>query len=221
MKRALKTVGLLVLGAVLGQVALTGLAILGLVQKLKNPGFLASTTMLGAAPRVMSNEELSIWNDMRDKIRRQQYAEVKELIRITERDVDFDVVPAKPVFAPGDCILAEIRIRNISGRTLHLNEPREMKLTPESYYYQGRNQFDYDLKIDPFESTWMRTLQPGEKLSLPTLILTTNAGPHKINYSLSVFELDQKPEGNSIGNAPVVKRASCNFTVQPRADSQR
>jgi hypothetical protein len=166
----------------------------------------------------MSNEELGIWNAMRDKIRHQKYTEVNALIRFVEQDVAFEVVPAKSVFSPGESILAEMRIKNLSNRPLHVNEPQEQKLTPDSYFYKGMNQFDYDVSINPTRSTWMRTLQTGEVLRLPTLILTTNVGPHKINYSLSVSEFQP---GSSDQYAPTIKRASCEFTVQPENDQAR
>lgn len=211
MKRTLKVVGLLVLGAVLGQLLLVGAKILQLTQKVKSPHFLMTMTLRSTAPHAMSNEELALWNDMREKIRHEQLGDVNAFIQITKDDVDFDVVPAKQVFAQGESILAEIRLKNVSNRELHVNEPLERRLTPEAYYYQDKNQFDHDISIDPLESTWMRTLHPGERLSIPTLILTTNLGPHKINYSLSVFQFDEQGRGHS----PAIKRVSCSFIVQP------
>ena len=213
-EKTIKVVGLLVLGAVLGQVLLVGVSVLHFIHKIKNPNFLMQTTMLGTAPNSMSNDELGIWNDMRDDIRHEKFADVNRLIQITNDELDFEVIPAKPVFARGESILAEIRFKNISGHTLHVNEPREMKLTSETYYYQGLNQLDYDVSSSPLESTWMRTLEPGQQLSLPTLIEVTKTGPYKINYSLSVEEFKEQWDYKSTGFAPVIKRSTCSFAVQ-------
>jgi hypothetical protein len=214
MKKTIKIIGLLVLGAVLGQVLLVSVSILHVIHKIKDPGFLMQMTMLGTAPNVMSNEELGIWNKMRDHIRHEEYSDVNRLIQITNGELNFEVIPAKPVFTQGKGILAEIRFKNVSGHTLHVNEPREMRPSLEMYHYEGLNQLDCDISISPLESTWMRTLQPGEQISLPTLIVLTNTGPYKINYSLSIFEFNQQRHDELTGSARVINRATCNFDVQ-------
>jgi len=144
MKKTIKIVLLLVLGAVLGQVLLVGVGVLHFIHKIKGPNFFLQTTMLGTAPDAMSNDELGFWNNMRDNITHGEFADVNRLIQIRGDELDFEVIPAKPVFALGESVLAEIRIKNISNHTLHVNEPREMKLTLETYFYLGLNQLDYD-----------------------------------------------------------------------------
>lgn len=213
MKKTLKILGLLVLGALLGYALLIGGSLLTFLHRAKSPGFLAASTLQSTAPSVMSNPELQIWNDMRDKIRKQRYAEVNDLIGLGETDIEFAVTPAKETFRSGEAVLAEIRIRNVSAKALHVNEPRSTRLTLGFYDYQGYHQDDYSLELSPYESTWMKTLKPGEKLSLPTLIETTNTGPHKISYALAAFTFTDQGDQHSVGRSPVIKRAACFFDV--------
>ena len=203
----LKVIGLLFLGAVLGQLILVGVSVLHFTHKIKDPNFLTQISMRSTDPHAMSNDELEIWNDMRQKIKHGEYAEVNRLIEITNGDLDIQVIPAKSVFTQGENILAEIRFKNTSSHTLHFNEPRVQRLTTEIYNYQESNQLDYDIFISPEESTWMRTLLPGQELSIPTLIAAKNIGPYKINYSVLFFQFNQT------GVTPVNKQAICNFVI--------
>lgn len=140
MKKTLKILGLLILGALLGYAFLIGGSILTLLHRVKSPGFLAASTLQSTAPSVMSNPELQIWNDMREKIRQQRYAEVNALIGLGESDIEFSVTPAKETFRSGEPVLAEIRIRNVSAKTLHVNEPRSTRLTLGFHDYRPRRQ---------------------------------------------------------------------------------
>jgi hypothetical protein len=213
MRKAIKVVGLLVLGAVLGQVFVIELSVLLVAHKVHSSSFLRQAAMSSTAPDEMSNEELAVWNNMRDDIRNGRFKEVNQLTWITKNDSDFKVLPAKPVFGPGDSILAEIRLKNVSDHVLHVNEPKQKKMTLEAYYYQGVNQMDYLVSISPLESTWMRTLEPGEQISIPIIISVTKKGQYQINYSLAVSELNEE-NSQLEEDAPVSEQAACHFTIQ-------
>jgi len=210
MKKAFRVIALLVLGAILGQVLLFGISILFLIHRVHNPSFLVRATLPSTAPDEMSNDELALWNKMRDEIERGHFAEVNRLITITNSDVGLKVLPAKPVFATGENVLAVIILKNISDHTLHVNEPKVRSLTLDVYDYQGLNQLDYMISISPMESSWIRILYPGQDISIPMIITARKKGPYKINYSLAVAQFNAQSEED----APVIERATCSFNVQ-------
>jgi hypothetical protein len=214
MKKTIKIIGLLILGAVLGQVLFLGLSFCHVMKEIKDPYFLTVSTMLSTAPNVMSNKELGIWNEMRDDMKNRKLADVNRLIHISKDELDFKVIPAKALFTQGEGVLAEIRFKNVSGHTLHINEPQVMKLTQEIYHYQGLNQLDYNVSISPLQSSWMRTLLPGEQLSIPILIPVDNTGSYKINYALTIMEFNEEPTGEWTEFGPTIKQTACTFVIQ-------
>ncbi len=212
MKKAIKVAGLLFLGAVFGQAVLIGTGILDFWHKAHDPNFLMKISLLGSRPEKMSDEELVAWNQMGEDIRREKLSDANFFLKIAKDDVGFEVVPARPVFSSGEDVLAEIRIRNISrDHLLHINEPCVQRLTPEIYLYQGLNQLDYAVSLSPLDSTWMRSLQRGEELSVPVLIVATNKGPYKINFSLADFQFDKRA---GEATEDVIRWATCQFRVQ-------
>jgi hypothetical protein len=210
MKKVFKVVGLLVLGAVLGQAFLFGLGLLLLNHKIRDPHFLMLASLPSNAPDAMSNDELADWNKMRDEIRARRFADVDKLTRITKDDVDFEVLPAKTVFASNETVLAALYLKNVSDHTLHVNEPRVRQLTFDKLYYQGSNQLDYEVSISCLESSWMRTLYPGQDLSIPLIIPVRNKGPYMVNYSLDAGGFN----GQSGEDITTIDQTNCNFTVQ-------
>ena len=219
MKKTLKILGLLILGAVLGYALLIGVSIFQITRKIKmDPNILAAATMRDTDPQAMSNPELGVWNNMRDKIRHRDYKAVNELIALTGTDIEFSVIPAKEIFSSDESVLAEIRIKNVSDRTLHVNEPISQCLTLVPYFSNGNTKIDYSIILSPMESTWMKTLLPGSKISQPTMIQTTNTGPHKIRYYLGAFKFADKSAKGSIGGTPTMKECSCVFTVEKMSE---
>jgi len=73
---------------------------------------------------------------------------------------------------------------------------------------------EVEVSISPLESTWMRTISPGQQLSIPTLIQVKNPGTYQINYSLSIFTFDENPKNGIWEGGSMVKHTTCNFTIQ-------
>ena len=176
------------------------------------PNLLTTDNRLG----VMSGAEHEVWNTMRENIRAKAYPEVNALIGFSKSDIDFSVIPAKETFLTDEAVLAELRIRNVSDKTLHVNEPRPMRMSTDSAPYKGYYQDIYLVTVDPLESTWMKTLLPGQKVSIPVLLPTTNCGANKAFFSLSVLKFSGKGASGSDGPVPNLGTAACSFNVTPK-----
>lgn len=206
MKIKSQLIAICMLGIMIGYTFLYGGR---LSQTQDEPNFSTTDNRLG----VMSVAEFEAWNTMRENIRAKAYPEVNALIGFSKSDIDFSVIPAKETFSTDDAVLAELRIRNVSDKTLHVNEPRPMRMSTDSAPYKGYYQDIYLVTVSPLEATWMKTLLPGQKISIPMLLPTTNCGAHKAFFSLSVLKFSGKGAGGSDGPVPNLGTAVCAFNV--------
>ena len=194
MKKTLKIVGLLILGAILGQVFLWAgaFALMWYMGSSMDKSLLTSITFLNKRhtdPSMMSDEEFLHWNRMCENIYEGKYLKVNEIIKINNGDVEFSVIPAKSKFEKGESSLAEMRITNISPRVLHINEPQLMRMT-KTCEHNGYQKNQFIVSLSPLESNWMKTLKPGDKISLPIIIPTDTFGKQRAMYWLNTLRFN-------------------------------
>lgn len=132
---------------------------------------------------MMSDEDFVWWKKMRKDISEKNFLHVDEIIKINQGEIDFAVLPAKPEFAKGESVLAEMRITNGAQRILHVNEPKLLQMVLP-HEYKGGQKGEFRVTLSPFESTWMKTLKPGEKLALPIIIPVGAPGKQRAVYTL-------------------------------------
>lgn len=214
MSKVLKVTGLLVLGAILGQALLFGVDCLLIIYKVHNPNFLMFQALPSTAVDEMSPDELAAWDKMRAALQQGNYFAVNRLTGMTTNDLNVEVLPTKTLFTSGEPVVAVVRLTNVSNRALHVNEPKVKDLSPGEYNDHGVNELDYSVSISPLESSWMRTLLPGQDISVPVIIPAREKGPYKINYSLLIYKFGASAGGGKSGDVPVMKPVCGTFTIQ-------
>jgi len=213
-KKYIKAVLLIALGAILCLAVIVGYQVFHIMKTINDPVFLHAPEQKNPDTEFMSNEELQFWIRMRERIFEGEYQAVNDSINITSDDVEFSVITAKETFSKEESALAEIRIKNLSDGTIVINELTPRFSIPDTHNSNGIQIANYVYHSSPTESRWVKFLDPGEALSLPTIIKTSEKGPHEIRYTLMFFQFLEKIEDDRSIHQSVVKQLSCHFTVE-------